>query len=54
MGIIEPSGNRRVVLSHNGEVNYTFDVEKTGTYQVYFENTGSSSIQFSGVVYMDY
>ena len=54
VGIIEPSGNRRAVLSHNGEVNYTFDVEKTGTYQVYVENTGSSSIQFSGAVYMDY
>lgn len=54
MGIIEPSGNKRAVYSHNGGVSYTFDVEETGTYQVYFENMESSSIQFSGVVYMDY
>lgn len=54
VGIIEPSGNKRAVSSHNGEVNYTFDIDETGTYRVYFENTGSSSIQFSGTVYMDY
>ena len=54
VGIIEPSGNKRAVFSHNGGVSYTFDVEETGTYQVYFENMESSSIQFSGVVYMDY
>lgn len=54
VGIIEPSGNKRAVYSHNGGVSYTFDVEETGMHQVYFENMESSSIQFSGVVYMDY
>lgn len=54
VGIIEPSGSRRSVASNNGEVSYTFDIEKTGTYKVYFENTGNSSIHFSGIIYVNY
>lgn len=53
VGIIGPSGPKRYVRSQNGAVYHTFDISETGMYEVYFENTGDSSIRFSGTVYIN-
>lgn len=53
-GMIDSSGNRRYVKSENGSVDYTFIVSQTGSYTVYFENTGDEELHLIGTIYVNY
>lgn len=53
-GIANTSGKMRYVISQNGTVNYTFKITESGTYSVYFENTGNKELHILGTIYVNY
>lgn len=49
-GYIDSQGSRTYVTSVNAEITYTFKVTKTGNYQIFVENLGTSKIRVTGIV----
>lgn len=49
-GYINSSGRRTYVSVSNGKMNHTFTVSKAGTYELFVENLGNSTIHISGSV----
>lgn len=51
-GIVARGGDADFVYAYQGTVNYTFTVKKAGYYSVFIENTGTSTITVTGIVYV--